>query len=72
MNAVISIAVAAIVGICSIFFFKKTDNPVEEAAEVYIEQEMGLEKGSIDLSPETKEEAEKSVRKKPSRKIGNA
>jgi hypothetical protein len=68
MNIIMGIAAAALIGLCSVLFLKKSDNPVEEAAEAYIEQEMGLDKGSIDLTPSSKEEAENSANKKPDKK----
>ncbi len=72
LNAIICVAAAAAIGLGAYFISGKADTPVEEAAEAYIEQEMGLEKGSIDLTPETKEGAENLAPKKPSRKRDNA
>lgn len=53
MGAVI-ITIAAIVGFAAHFITKTPDSPVEEAAEAVIEYELGLPKGTIDLSKEKK------------------
>lgn len=50
MTKFVIIGLAAIIGIGSILFFKKTDNPVEQVAEQIIKSETGLD---IDLSPES-------------------
>lgn len=53
MAAGIIIAIiAAAVGVGSIFISKKNDGPVEQIAERVIEQELGLPKDSVDLSPD--------------------
>lgn len=50
------IAIAAIVGICSVYIGKYKgiqDNPVEKVAEEIIKRETGLD---IELTPESKDE----------------
>jgi hypothetical protein len=42
---------AAIFGLCSVLFFHKKDNIVEQVAETVIESELGLPKGTVDLTP---------------------
>lgn len=45
-------AVAAVIGVASIYIFNQpADNPVEKAAENVIEAELGLPQNSIDLTP---------------------
>jgi len=47
----VAVIVAAIsVGVASRFLFKKTDNPIEEAAEKIIKDKTGCD---VDLSPDT-------------------
>lgn len=52
MTGIVIAAIAAVVGIASIFIFKKDDGPVEQAAEQIIKAETGLD---VDLSAEDKE-----------------
>lgn len=47
------VSISLIGGIGSYYFFKQEDNPVEEVAEVIIEQQAGID---IDLSPNSPEE----------------
>lgn len=48
----IIVIIAAVIGIGSIAYFKKDDNPIEEIAEEVIKEEIGKE---IDLSPKSPE-----------------
>ncbi len=46
----LTIVAAAVIGISSAYWWKP-DNIVEEVAEVVIEKELDLPKGSVDLTP---------------------
>jgi hypothetical protein len=52
MPAIIIAIIAAIIGVGSFYYSKKSDGPVEQIAERVIEQELGLPKDSVDLSPD--------------------
>ena len=54
MVAGIIIALCAIIGVASYLYTGKADNPVEQIAERVIEDELGLPKDSVDLTPQKK------------------
>jgi hypothetical protein len=54
MTAAIIILLCTLVGVGSYLVTKKADNPVEQVAERIMENQMGLPKDSIDLTPEKK------------------
>ncbi len=49
------VAIAAIVGLVSVYVSKSSDGVVEEVSEDVIEQQLSLPKGTVDLTPSTKE-----------------
>jgi len=54
MTAIIAIVLAAVIGVGSYLYTKKSDGPVEQAAESVIDYELGLPPGSVDLTPDVK------------------
>ena len=54
MMGAIIITIAAIVGFAAHIITKTSDSPIEEIAEQVINYELGLPKGTIDLSKDKK------------------
>ena len=52
--APIIIVICAAVGVGYTYYSGKPDNAIEEVAERIMETEMGLPKGTIDLTPDVK------------------